>query len=300
MEKWIAVDWGTSTFRAYLVQNNKVSDTIETKDGIKFVKSHLFEQTLLSLIDRWLDDDEITEILASGMVGSKQGWEEAPYQQIPCNLKKLNHITPTLKDNRISLKIFSGISQTHQPDIMRGEETQIAGFLNETPNFNGSICLPGTHSKWVEIRNNNIIKFKTFMTGELFEIISKNSVLIHSVEAEKIDKMELLKSVDKILQKPELFSNALFQLRADDLINSKGPTIYKSRLSGYLLAIELLGSVEFWKNKDIVLIGNPDLTEMYQFVLNKKVKSIKKFLSSDMVLKGLKNFKKISISFKNE
>ena len=106
MEKWIAVDWGTSTFRAYLVQNNKVSDTIEIKDGMKFVKSHLFEQTLLSLIDRWLDDDEITEILASGMVGSKQGWEEAPYQQIPCNLKKLNHITPTLKDNRISLKIF--------------------------------------------------------------------------------------------------------------------------------------------------------------------------------------------------
>ncbi len=298
MEKWIAVDWGTSTFRAYLVQNNKVSDTIETKDGMKFVKSHLFEQTLLSLIDRWLDDDEITEILASGMVGSKQGWEEAPYQQIPCNLKKLNHITPTLKDNRISLKIFSGISQTHQPDIMRGEETQIAGFLNETPNFNGSICLPGTHSKWVEIRNNNIIKFKTFMTGELFEIISKNSVLIHSVEAEKIDKMELLKSVDKILQKPELFSNALFQLRADDLINSKGPTIYKSRLSGYLLAIELLGSLEFWKNKDIVLIGNPDLTEMYQFVLNKKVKSIKKFLSSDMVLKGLKNFKKNFNKFK--
>ena len=292
MKKWIAVDWGTSTFRAYLVQNNEVSDTIETRDGMKFVESHLFEQTLLRLIDRWLDNDKITEILASGMVGSKQGWEEAPYQKTPCNLKKLNYITPILKDNRISLKIFSGISQTHQPDVMRGEETQIAGFLNENPNFNGSICLPGTHSKWVEIKNNNIIKFKTFMTGELFEIISKNSVLIHSVKAEKIDKMEMLKSVDKILQKPELFSNALFQLRADDLINSKGPTIYKSRLSGYLLAIELLGSMEFWKNNDIILIGNQDLTEMYQFILNKKVKSIKKLLSRDMVLKGLKNFKK--------
>ena len=292
MKKWIAVDWGTSTFRAYLVQKNEVSDTIETKDGMKFVKSHLFEQTLLTLIDRWLDNDKITEILASGMVGSKQGWEEAPYQKTPCNLKNLNYITPSLKDNRISLKIFSGLSQINQPDVMRGEETQIAGFLNENQNFNGSICLPGTHSKWVEIKNNNIIKFKTFMTGELFEIISKNSVLIHSVKAEKIDKMELLKSVDKILQKPELFSNALFQVRADDLINSKGPSIYKSRLSGYLLAIELLGSVEFWKNSDIVLIGNPDLTAMYQFVLNKKVKSIKKFLSRDMILKGLKNFKK--------
>ena len=291
MKKWIAVDWGTSTFRAYLVQNNEVSDTIETKDGMKFVKSHLFEQTLLTLIDRWLDNDKIIEILASGMVGSKQGWEEAPYQKTPCNLKSLNYITPSLKDNRISLKIFSGVCQINQPDVMRGEETQIAGFLNENPNFNGSICLPGTHSKWVEIKNNNIVKFKTFMTGELFEIISKNSVLIHSVKAEKIDKMELLKSVDEILQKPELFSNALFQLRADDLINSKGPLIYKSRLSGYLLAIELLGSVEFWKNSDIVLIGNPDLIEMYQFILNKKVKSIKTFLSSDMVLKGLKNFK---------
>ncbi len=291
MKKWIAVDWGTSTFRAYLVQNNEVSDTIETKDGMKFVKSHLFEQTLLTLIDRWLDNDKITEILASGMVGSKQGWEEAPYQKTPCNLKSLNYITPSLKDNRISLKIFSGVCQINQPDVMRGEETQIAGFLNENPNFNGSICLPGTHSKWVEIKNNNIVKFKTFMTGELFEIISKNSVLIHSVKAEKIDKMELLKSVDEILQKPELFSNALFQLRADDLINSKGPTIYKSRLSGYLLAIELLGSMEFWKNNDIILIGNQDLIEMYQFILNKKVKSIKTFLSSDMVLKGLKNFK---------
>ena len=292
MEKWIAVDWGTSTFRAYLVQNNEVSDTIETKDGMKFVKSHLFEQTLLSLIDRWLDDDEITEILASGMVGSKQGWKEAPYQQTPCNLKKLNYITPTLKDTRISLKIFSGVSQIHQPDVMRGEETQIAGFLNQSPNFKGSICLPGTHSKWVEIRNNNIIKFKTFMTGELFEIISKNSVLIHSVKAKKIDNIKMLKSVNKIFQKPELFSNALFQLRADDLINSKAPTIYKSKLSGYLLAIELLGSVEFWKNNDIILIGNPDLMKIYEFVLNKKVKSIKKFLSRDMVLKGLKNFKK--------
>ena len=291
MKKWIAVDWGTSTFRAYLVQNNEVSDVIETKDGMKFVKSHLFEQTLLTLIDRWLDNDKITEILASGMVGSKQGWEEAPYQKTPCNLKSLNYITPSLKDNRISLKIFSGVSQINQPDVMRGEETQIAGFLNENPNFNGSICLPGTHSKWVEIKNNNIVKFKTFMTGELFEIISKNSVLIHSVKAEKIDKMELLKSVDEILQKPELFSNALFQLRADDLINSKGPIIYKSRLSGYLLAIELLGSMEFWKNNDIILIGNQDLIEMYQFILNKKVKSIKTFLSSDMILKGLKNFK---------
>ena len=291
-DKWIAIDWGTSFFRAYLIKNDQVSDSIHTKDGMKFIEKASFEKTLIKLIEPWLENNYKIEVLASGMVGSKQGWVEAPYQSTPCNLHNVKFISPSVKDKRFSLKIFSGISQNNKPDVMRGEETQIAGFLHDNPNFNGSICLPGTHSKWVQIENGHIINFKTFMTGELFEIISKNSVLIHSVEAGKIDKMELLKSVDKIFQNPELLSNALFQLRADDLINSKGPTIYKSRLSGYLLAIELLGSMEFWKNNDIVLIGNPDLTEIYKYVLNKKVKSIKKFLSSDMVLKGLKNFKK--------
>ena len=174
---------------------------------------------------------------------------------------------------------------------MRGEETQIAGFLHDNPNFNGSICLPGTHSKWVQIENGHIINFKTFMTGELFEIISKNSVLIHSVTSNKIKKNELIMAVDEIFKKPEIFGNALFQLRADDLINSRGSEIYKSKLSGYLLGLELLGSLEFWKKKDIVLIGNEDLIELYEYVLHKKVNSIKKFLSKDMVLKGLKNFK---------
>ena len=129
------------------------------------------------------------------------------------------------------------------------------------------------------------------MTGELFEIISKNSVLIHSVTSNKIKKNELIKAVDEIFEKPEIFGNALFQLRADDLINSRGSEIYKSKLSGYLLGLELLGSLEFWKNSDIVLIGNADLIELYEYILQSKVNSIKNFFSKDMVLRGLKNFK---------
>jgi len=231
------------------------------------------------------------EILASGMVGSKQGWMEAPYQKTPCNLNNIEFISPNVRDKRFSFKIFSGISQINEPDVMRGEETQIAGFLYDNPNFSGSICLPGSHSKWVKIENGNIINFKTFMTGELFEIISKNSILIHSVTSNKILKNELNKGVNEILKNPEIFGNALFQLRADDLINSRGSEIYKSKLSGYLLGLEFLGSLEFWKKKDVVLIGNADLIELYEYILHNKVNSIKNFLSKDMVLKGLKNFK---------
>ena len=290
-DKWIAIDWGTSFFRAYLIENDQVSDSIHTKDGMKFLEKASFEKTLIKLIEPWLENNYKIEVLASGMVGSKQGWVEAPYQSTPCNLHNVDFISPSVKDKRFSLKIFSGISQNNKPDVMRGEETQIAGFLHDNPNFNGSICLPGTHSKWVQIENGHIINFKTFMTGELFEIISKNSVLIHSVTSNKIKKNELIMAVDEIFKKPEIFGNALFQLRADDLINSRGSEIYKSKLSGYLLGLELLGSLEFWEKKDIVLIGNADLIELYEYILQSKVNSIKNFLSKDMVLKGLKNFK---------
>ena len=290
-DKWIAIDWGTSFFRAYLIENDQVSDSIHTKDGMKFLEKASFEKTLIKLIEPWLENNYKIEVLASGMVGSKQGWVEAPYQSTPCNLHNVDFISPSVKDKRFSLKIFSGISQNNKPDVMRGEETQIAGFLHDNPNFNGSICLPGTHSKWVQIENGHIINFKTFMTGELFEIISKNSVLIHSVTSNKIKKNELIMAVDEIIKKPEIFGNALFQLRADDLINSRGSEIYKSKLSGYLLGLELLGSLEFWKKKDIVLIGNADLIELYEYILQSKVNSIKNFFSKDMVLRGLKNFK---------
>ena len=291
MDRWIAVDWGTSSFRAYLIIEDVVSDTIETNDGMKFVKNNNFENTFINLIEKWLIKDKKIDVLASGMVGARQGWIEAPYQKAPCNLNNINYISPVLTDNRISLKIFSGISQNDPPDVMRGEETQIAGFFTNNNSFKGSICLPGTHSKWIKINKNSLEKFRTFMTGELFELISKNSVLSHSMKTENLDKAEILNSANKIINKPELFANALFQLRADDLLNTKGAIIYKSRLSGYLLAMELIGSLEFWKNNDIVLIGNTNLIELYENVLKKKVSSIQKFKSEDMVLKGLQHFK---------
>ena len=292
MDRWIAVDWGTSSFRAYLVEDKVVKDTIETKDGMKFIKDNDFENTFINLIGKWLIKNKKTDVLASGMLGARQGWIEAPYEKAPCNLNNLNFISPTLIDSRVSLKIFSGISQNDPPDVMRGEETQIAGFLSDNFQFKGSVCLPGTHSKWVQVNQNNLEKFKTFMTGELFEIISKNSVLVHSVVSDEFDKAEFLKSADKILKCPKLFGNSLFQLRADDLINSKSGVIYKSRLSGYLLGLELLGSLEFWKNNDIVLIGNKNLVDLYGDVLISKVSSLKKFTSKDMILKGLKDFRK--------
>ena len=291
MNKWIAVDWGTSSFRAYLVQNNQVIDNIISKDSMKFIKQIDFETIFIKLIEKWLIKGQLIQVLASGMLGARQGWFEAPYEIAPCNLKNIKFISPIVNDQRFTLKIFSGISQINEPDVMRGEETQVAGFFYDNPSFKGSICLPGTHSKWIKVENSYIEKFKTFMTGELFEVISKYTVLKHSILSEDIDKNEFVKSVEIIIKNPENIGSALFQLRADDLINSQGNIIYQSRLSGYLLGLELLGSAEFWENKNIVLIGNKVLVELYSFVLKNKVTSIKECISDEMLLKGLKLFK---------
>ena len=278
------------------LENDKSGDVLENriKEAGHIVLARKIVQDefkkISSLFSNLIKDKKI-DVLASGMLGARQGWIEAPYEKAPCNLNNINYISPILIDNRISLKIFSGISQNDPPDVMRGEETQVAGFLTDNNNFNGSICLPGTHSKWIKINKNSLEKFQTFMTGELFEIISKNSVLSHSVKSENLDRAEILNSVNKIMNKPEVFPNALFQLRADDLINSKGAVIYRSRLSGYLLAMELIGSLEFWKNNDIILIGNINLIDLYEDVLINKVSSIQKFTSEEMVLKGLQHFK---------
>ena len=90
MDKWIAVDWGTSFFRAYLIKDEKVLSAAKTNDGMKFVQNNNFEETLVNSIEPWLDNKYKIEVLASGMIGSKQGWIEAPYQKIPCNLNNMD------------------------------------------------------------------------------------------------------------------------------------------------------------------------------------------------------------------
>ena len=290
-EKWIAIDWGTSNFRAYLMKNDEVLDKISSNDGMKFVKKNYFENILIKNISKWLPSNEVIEILASGMVGAKQGWIEVPYTETPCSVMKLKVLSPKVNNKKIKIYILSGVSQNNPEDVMRGEETQLAGYFMDNPNFSGSICLPGTHSKWVNVKNYHILNFNTYLTGELYEIIKNHSVLKHSLETQEISKKKIVEGVEIILKNPNNLGNNLFQLRAKDLLKNQCSIDANSLLSGYFLGLELLGSKNYWYKKDVVLIGSEFLTTYYELCLQKKVNSIKKFNSSEMILKGLSHFK---------
>jgi 2-dehydro-3-deoxygalactonokinase len=183
---WIAVDWGTTHLRAWaMAEDGTVRAEARSDDGMGHLARDAFEPALLSLIEPWLGAGPM-DVLACGMVGSRQGWVEAPYVAVPAKPTNLTPVPVTTRDPRLRVSILPGLKQDAPPDVMRGEETQIAGFLAAALGFDGVLCLPGTHAKWVQISAGEVVSFRTFMTGELFDLLSAVSVLRHSVAAERV------------------------------------------------------------------------------------------------------------------
>ncbi len=269
----IAADWGTSNLRIWGIDHRgQVIDTINNGKGMASLIPSEFEPYLISLIESWLPKEGNAKcpIIIGGMAGAKNGWKEAAYLKAPCppiNKKKI--IQVETDDQRISVSIVPGIMQTSPPDVMRGEETQIAGYLSKIPDFDGIICLPGTHTKWVHISANEIVSFKTFMTGEIFLSLSERSILKSSVQSNDFDSTSFLEAFEDTYSNPALLSSKLFGLRAADLLENTSTKFLKSKLSGYLIGCELAGAKSYWLGQNIIMIGNNDLCILYQKALKK-------------------------------
>jgi 2-dehydro-3-deoxygalactonokinase len=259
---WIAVDWGTSNLRAWAMGPSGPLAEASSDEGMGKLAPDQFEAALLRLITPWLTAPK-TLVLACGMVGARQGWREAAYRQTPCTPVDAKAITlvPTT-DNRISFHIAPGLSQDRPADVMRGEETQVAGVLALHPGFDGVICHPGTHSKWVQVSAGEVVSFQTYMTGELFALLSTQSVLRHSL-AEGWDDEAFDGGVADALQSPDKFAARLFSLRAEFLLHALPPAKARARLSGLLIGIELAGSKPYWLGQRVMLVGAPALAASY-------------------------------------
>jgi len=173
---WIAVDWGTSNLRVWAMRASGPVADARSDQGMGTLEPEAFEPALLDLIEPWLGAAPMP-VIACGMVGAKQGWAEAPYAAVPCPPVSLATVTPNVQDRRLVVHILPGLSQASPADVMRGEETQIAGYLADVPEFDGILCMPGTHTKWVQVSAGEVVSFRTFMTGEMFALLSTGSVL---------------------------------------------------------------------------------------------------------------------------
>lgn len=267
---WIAVDWGTSAVRAWAMDGgNRVLAEASSAEGMGSLEPSGFEAALFRLISDWLPEagGHQVPVIACGMVGARQGWAEARYRNVPCPPlgPEVTRIKP--EDRRISVTILPGLAQKRPADVMRGEETQIAGYLVKRPDFDGVISLPGTHTKWAQISAGEVVSFQTCMTGEIFALLAERSVLRHSVQAEALDLAAFRAAVADALSDPQKLAARLFGIRAEALLSGLAPDAARARLSGLLIGLELAATRPYWLGQDVVLIGAPGLSALYREAL---------------------------------
>lgn len=264
---WIAVDWGTSRLRAWaMTADGEILASASSAKGMGSLAPYQFEAALLEEIGDWLALDRSTPVIACGMVGARQGWIEAHYETAPC-APAGPLVSPAVNDPRISVHICPGVKQHGPADVMRGEETQVAGYIAQNPDFDGVLCLPGTHSKWAHISAGEIVSFRTFMTGEMFALLSGQSVLRHSVATEGWDAGAFAAAVSDAIAKPEALAARFFSLRAEALLHDLQGDTARARLSGLLIGAELAAAKPYWLGQDVTLIGASSLTGSYAAAL---------------------------------
>lgn len=263
--EWIAVDWGTTHLRVWAMQGNAPVAQAASDKGMGCLKKDDFEGALVDLIGDWLS--EPVTAVACGMVGSRQGWVEAPYHAAPCSAHPHGFVSPQTKTPNLTVKVIPGIKQTAPADVMRGEETQIAGFLALNPDWDGVLCLPGTHTKWVHVSAGEVVSFQTFMTGELFALISGQSVLRHSLSADGWDQEAFDSGFETAMARPERGAAHLFGIRAEALLNGLDGTKARARLSGLLIGAEIAATKPYWLGQTVGIIGANTLAGYYASVL---------------------------------
>jgi 2-dehydro-3-deoxygalactonokinase len=212
-------------------------------------------------------------VLICGMAGARQGWVEAPYLRTPTRLDAL-HEGAIRIDAPGDIRILPGIAQAQpdRPDVMRGEETQLLGVIES--DFSGLVCIPGTHSKWVRIEAGSIVEFSTYMTGELFSVISQHSILVHALELAgplPVDSPPFREGLSTALSAPAALTASLFRLRASQLLGLAQRADGAARLSGLLIGTELADAASrYGPLQSLRLIGAGALGRLYEAALTRQ------------------------------
>jgi 2-dehydro-3-deoxygalactonokinase len=272
----IAVDWGTSALRGALL--DEAGEVIEEKSaplGILNVPNGDFAGVFASLFAEWMKPVG-TRCLISGMAGSRQGWVEAPYVACPAGPADLARHLHWIERDRIA--IVPGLSDTRAdvPDVMRGEEVQIFGAMRSSGLADGLFVLPGTHSKWATVRDGRITGFRTFMTGEVYGLFGRHSILARTLDADApLDAMAFRRGVTQAGNGEGLLHNA-FGVRALALFGRLSPAESASYLSGLLIGEEL-GRQTLPQDGEVVVIGAPALVERYALALGERGAKVRAF-----------------------
>lgn len=268
MRQLVALDWGTSSLRAALLDaQGRPLEERSLPRGILTVAPGEFPAVFDAACGDWMRAGNAFALL-SGMVGSRQGWLEAPYCPCPAGFADIAARLAWVEPGRIA--IVPGLSCEEQgaPDVMRGEETQVCGAMHLLGLQQGLFVLPGTHSKWVRVAAGRIETFSTFMTGEFYALLRQHSILTRTLpEADgELDKQAFLRGVHHALRSGNLL-HAAFSARTLSLFERLPGAAMPSYLSGLVIGEELRSQELGALSGPLVLAGSPALTQRYEVAL---------------------------------
>jgi 2-dehydro-3-deoxygalactonokinase len=284
----IALDWGTSSLRAFLMASGgEIIDQRSSPHGIQNLPEPGvpgFEHAFALVSSDWLARWPSLPVVAGGMVGSAQGWREAPYVTCPADTHVLASQAAAVETKGgVRVLLAPGVLYDPvdaAPDVIRGEEIQIAGALSGRPEWakRALVVLPGTHSKWVEVEDGRITRFFTYMTGELFAVLRKHSILGRLMpDAKPADAAAAsegfaagIATARKSL--PGDLVHQLFSTRTLGLTRRLPAEALADYLSGLLIGHELVSALArleaaLGSEAPLLLIGDARLCERYETAL---------------------------------
>lgn len=270
----IGLDWGTTSLRVYRVgRDGAVLERREAARGILAVPGGDFAGALAEVAGDWLDAEPDAPVLASGMIGSRQGWREVAYADCPAGAEELARgLAEVAGPGGRPVRIVPGLLARDAggvPDVMRGEETQILGELAAGGAPSGRFVLPGTHSKWAAAEDGRIVSFATYMTGEVFDVLRRHSILgrlmregaPHDPDAFRLG-LDRARMVEPAAGGGRLLHD-LFGARTLGLTGDLPEAGLASYLSGLLIGAEIAAASGAEVGEPVTVIGSGALTALY-------------------------------------
>jgi len=271
----IGLDWGTTNARALRFDaGGRVAEFRERPQGILRVANGDFTAAFGELIGDWRAASPAAPVLMCGMIGSRQGWREASYAALPADGEALARSFLAMPEiNAWIVPGVSGASLADAPDVIRGEETQALGVTALSGQGDACLCMPGSHSKWVEISDGRLVRFATFMTGEAFAALKDHTILARMIDGTAHVPEAFAAGLARA-HKPGGLLHHLFTVRTDGLFAKLAPAAASSFLSGLLIGHEVAAASAAFPAREIVIVGSEQLAAPYRAAITASGRSV--------------------------
>jgi 2-dehydro-3-deoxygalactonokinase len=264
---FIAVDWGTSSFRLWvLAADGTILGESRGPDGMLSAAKIGFSIVLQRHLKTAQAPSNLP-ILICGMAGARGGWMEAGYVETPAALTDLPLRAVEVSFSGRDTRILPGLCQRTEsrPDVMRGEEMQLFGAAASIAG-RAHVVMPGTHSKWVVMDEGSVASFSTYMTGELYDIITRHSILTppEGTIAEGPESAAFINAVRDSFEEPGRITSQLFAARSGQILNRLKPEAALAHISGTLIGAEISGGTAGSHGTSVVLVASGRMAALYE------------------------------------